>query len=185
MKKLTTILLVFTVSLIHGQKVTSDYEKTTDFEKYKTYHFIGWQEDSGEIMNEFDKERLRKAIEAEMESKGLKRVDSGGDLIVSLFIVIDEKKSISAYSNYYGNMGYGYRRGGMGWGNGYSTTTFSENDYLKGTLVFDMFDAQSESLIWQGISTGTIKSNPQKREKSIPKAIKKLMKKYPVKSVKP
>lgn len=185
MKKITTILLILTVSLIHAQKVSGDYEKTTDFEKYKTYHFIGWQEDSGKLMNELDKERLRMAIETEMEAKGLKRVESGGDMIVSLFIVIDKKTSTTAYSNYYGNMGYGYRRGGMGWGNGYSTTTYSESDYLKGTLVFDMFDAQSESLIWQGVATGTIKSNPQKREKSIPKAIKKLMKKYPIESIKP
>jgi len=184
MKKIVTILMVLSVGLIQAQKVSGDYDKSIDFTTYKTYSFIGWQDDSDKIMNDFDKERLREAIEAEMEAKGLKRLDSGGDMLVSLFIVIDKKTSLTAYSNYYGNMGYGYRRGGMGWGNGYSTTSYSENEYLKGTLVFDMFDSQSEELIWQGVATGTINSKPQKREKSIPKAIHKLMKKYPIESEK-
>lgn len=178
--------MVLSVSLIQAQKVSGDYDKSTDFTTYKTYSFIGWQDGSDKIMNDFDKERLREAIEAEMEVKGLKRVESGGDMVVSLFIVIDKKTSLTAYSNYYGGMGYGYgyRRGGMGWGNGSSTTTYSENEYLKGTLVFDMFDSQTEELIWQGVATGTVHSKPQKREKSIPKAIKKLMKKYPIESKK-
>ena len=46
-------------------KVTSDQDKEVDFSKYKTYSFLGWQDGSDKIINEFDKERLRKAFQAE------------------------------------------------------------------------------------------------------------------------
>ena len=49
--------------------------------------------------------------------------------------------------------------------------------------MFELIDIQSKDLIWQGVATGTIKSDPQKREKSIPKTVSKLMKKFPVEKV--
>ena len=69
--------------------------------------------------------------------------------------------------------------GGAGFGS--STTTYSENDYTVGTLVMDIYDAETKSLIWQGVSQATIQENAEKRDKTIPKKVKKLMAKYPVK----
>jgi hypothetical protein len=63
------------------------------------------------------------------------------------------------------------------------TTSYSESDYLHGTLVLDLIDILSKDMIWQGVATGTIKSNPEKREKSIPKTVSKMMKKCPVEKV--
>ncbi|MCK5279364.1 MAG: DUF4136 domain-containing protein, partial [Cyclobacteriaceae bacterium] len=57
-------------------------------------------------------------------------VEENGDIAVTLFVVIDQKSSITGYSNYYGGAGYGYRRGAWGWGGGHSTTTYTESDYL-------------------------------------------------------
>jgi hypothetical protein len=94
--------------------------------------------------------------------------------------VVDQKTSTTAYTNYYGGAGYGYRRGGWGWGSGHTTTTYSESDYLQGTLIMDVFDNESKELIWQGVATGTVKEKPEKREKSIPKTVGKLMKKFPI-----
>ena len=68
---------------------------------------------------------------------------------------------------------------GGGWG-GSSTTSYSENDYLKGTLVMDAFDEESGEQIWQGVAKATVQEKPEKREKSIPKTIAALMKKFPV-----
>lgn len=47
-----------------------------------------------------------------------------------------------------------------------------------------MLDEESKDLIWQGVVTGTISDNPQKREKRIPKSVSKLMKKFPVDKMK-
>ncbi len=185
MRTIITLLLVMTIGIVNAQKVTGDFEESTDFSKYKTYEFIGWQDDSDQVMNDFDKKRLRESIQSEMAARQFEYVESGGDMAVSLFVVVDQKTSTTAYTNYYGGAGYGRgRRGHGGWGNGSATTSYSENDYLEGTLVLDMLDEESKDLIWQGVATGTINKNPQKREKKIPKAVTKLMKKFPVDIVK-
>lgn len=160
-------------------KVTSDSEKDTDFSPYKTYSFLGWQNESDKVMNEFDKKRMRDAFTGEFQKRNLKFVEEGGDMSVSLFIVISKETSVTAYTNHYGG-GYGrYNRYGGGWG-GSSSTSYSENDYLKGTMVMDVFDEKSGDQIWQGVAKGTIQEKPEKREKSIPKTVGALMNKFPI-----
>jgi hypothetical protein len=87
----------------------------------------------------------------------------------------------------YGGYGMGaYGGPGWGWGMGMGTssTTYQENDYEVGTLVVDGYDATSKKLIWQGTLVKTLNSNAGKNDKSIPKSITKLMKKYPIKPIK-
>ena len=45
-----------------GLKVTSDYDKTVDFSKYKTYEYYGWSDNSDEFLTEFDRERIESAF---------------------------------------------------------------------------------------------------------------------------
>ena len=188
MKKTIVFIAIIILALsanLMAQKVTGDYDKTTDFSQYKTYSFVGWQEDSEKVLNDFDKKRLREAIQEEMAARQFEFVESGADMGVSLFIVVDEKTSTSSYTHYYGGAGYGRgRRGTGGWGHGYASTSYSESDYLQGTLVLDFLDESSKDLVWQGVATGTVNEKPDKREKSIPKSVKKLMKKFPVGKVK-
>ena len=80
-------------------------------------------------------------------------------------------------------MGYG-PRWGYGMGGGMATTSVSEYDYQVGTLVIDFYSTETKKLIWQGINTETVNDKPEKRDKTIPKTVKKLMKKYPVKPIK-
>ncbi len=169
-------------------QVSVDYDRTVDFSKYKTFSFAGWQNDSDKLLNDLDKKRLRDAFREEFASRGLEIVTENADAVVTMFLVIDQKTSTTAYTDYHGGMGYPIRRGwgmgvgGMGYGS--ATTTYSENDYLVGTLVVDVYDATAKKLIWQGTSQNTIKEKPSKREKSIPKNVRKLMKKYPVEPAK-
>ncbi len=161
-------------------KVVVDMDKTADFSKYETYSFLGWQNDSDKILNDFDRKRIRDAFISEFERRDLKPVKENGDMEVSLFIVVDQKTSVSAYTDYYGGRYGGYNRYRGGWGYGYANTTYSENDYLEGTLVMDVFDGKTKNQVWQGISTGTVVENPEKREKTIPAHIAALMRKFPV-----
>lgn len=177
-----TFIFLFGILLFNcsSVKVTSDSEKNADFSQYKTYSFLGWQNDSDKVMNDFDKKRMRDAFRDDFQKRNLKFVEKGGDMSVSLFIVVSKETSVTAYTNHYGGGGYGrYRRYGGGWG-GSSTTSYSENDYLKGTIVMDVFDEQSGDQIWQGVAAGTVQEKPEKREKSIPKTVAALMKKFPV-----
>lgn len=165
-------------------QVTVDYDRTADFSKYKTFSFAGWQADSDKILNDLDKRRLQDAFRAEFASRDMEIVTANADAVVTMFLVIDQKTSTTAYTDFQGNMGYPIRRGwgmgvgGMGYGS--ATTTYNENDYQLGTLVVDIYDASTQNLIWQGTSQNTVQENASKREKKIPKNVKKLMKKYPV-----
>jgi hypothetical protein len=161
-------------------KVVSDMDKTTDFSIYETYSFLGWQNDSDKLLNDFDKKRIRDAFMSEFERRGLKPVENNGDMEVSLFIVVDQKTSVTGYTDHYGGSYGGYNRYRGGWGYGSSTTTYQETDYLEGTLVMDVFDGESKNQIWQGIATKTVTENPARREKTIPASIQSLMRKFPV-----
>jgi uncharacterized protein DUF4136 len=161
-------------------KVVVDMDKTADFSGYETYSFLGWQNDSDEILNEFDKKRIRDAFISEFERRGLKPVADKGDMEISLFIVVDKKTSVTAYTDYYGGRYGMYSRYRGGWGYGYGSTSYYENDYLKGTLVMDVFDGKSKDQVWQGIATKTVNEKPAKRKKTVPANIRALMRKFPI-----
>jgi len=170
-------------------KVYSDVDATVDFSEFKTLEYYGWAEESDQLLTQLDKERIEKAFGAEFKRRGIDVVESGGDMIVTLFIVVEQKKGATAtttsmgggYGGYYGGY-YGYGPG-WGWGGGHSTTSIQEYDYAVGTLVIDVFDAENEKLIWEGIGTKTVDENPQTRDKNIPRAVKAIMSKFPVKPV--
>ncbi len=175
--------IFFIATSCSSVKVTTDIDKTADFTKYQTVSFLGWQEDIAKVISPFDQERIRNGLKTEMGIRNLKLVDENGDMVISTFIVSEQKTSVTAYTNYYGGgagRGYGRGRRGGGWGMGGSTTTYSESDYVQGTMVIDVFDKESTALIWQGVGVGTVKSKPEKREKSLPKAVSTIMKDFPI-----
>jgi hypothetical protein len=176
-----TFIVIFVVAVSCSTvKVVTDQDKNTDFSAYKTYNFLGWQDNSDQILNDFDKQRIHDAFKKEFDARGIKLVKENGDMAVSLFLVIDQKTSTTAYTNYYSGGYGGYHRFRGGWGYGYATTTYSENDYLEGTLVMDVFDGKSKNQVWQGVAKSTVDDNPNTRDKSIPKKVAALMKKFPV-----
>lgn len=163
----------------HGQ-VKSERDKTTDFSKIKTYSFAGWLKGSETQTTEFDKKRIYAAFKEEFDARGLTFVEQGGDVTVTLFVVIQAKTSTTAYTEYIG--GYGYTNT-WGWGYG-GMTTYDTKDYKKGTLVIDMYDS-SKKKIWQSVISSTLKEvEIDKKEKKTKKVIKKLMRKYPVRPIK-
>ena len=198
MKYLASILFLSLIFLgaCSSIKVTSDYDKEADFTKYKTYEYYGWAEESDKILNRFQKERIESAFGDEFAKRGLKFVEGGGDMVVSLYVVVDKKTSTTAYTNHYGTGGYGYGGGGwyggygMGYGGGYggmggtSTTTYSENDYLEGTLVVDVFDKAEKKMIWQSVGQKTLEENPKKAESNTPKVAAAIMKPFPIQPIK-
>lgn len=188
-KILTSLLgvaiLLSMLTSCSSTKITADYDKSIDFTQYKTFEYYGWAKESDKLLNDLDKKRIEDSFANEFYSRGLTFVKEGGDLVVTLFIVVEQKTQTTAntttmggYGGYYGGY-YGYGPG-YGWGPSYSTTTVSTYDYAVGTLVCDVYDKAKQQLIWEGIASKTIDENPQTRDKNIPKVIAWLMKKYPV-----
>jgi len=190
MKKIVFITLgvagLILLSSCSSLKVYSDVDSTVDFTKYKSLEYYGWAEESDKFLTQLDKDRIENAFGAEFKKRGYEIVESGGDIIVTLFIVVEQKTATTAtttsmgggYGGFYGGY-YGYGPG-YGWGGGHSTTSIQEYDYEVGTLVCDVFDKKDEKLIWEGIGTGEINENPKNRDKNIPKTVQAIMSKFPV-----
>ena len=187
MKKNVFVILMAALVLsgCSSIKVFSDVDPSVDFTQYKTFEYYGWLEDSGKLLNDLDKTRIENAFGAEFKARGLEFVEDGGDLVVGLFVVTQQKTQTTAHTTSTGG-GYGgyYGHGpGWGWGGGHSTTTYSDYDYVEGTLVCDIYDKTTEKLVWEGIGTKTVDQDPKSRDETIPASVKKIMAEYPVEPI--
>jgi hypothetical protein len=97
-------------------------------------------------------------------------------------VAFDKQKDISTFSSGYGG---GYGPYGWGWGGGMGgTSTTSVRDILIGTLVIDVADAAKGQIAWRGMGVKEVdtQAKPEKRDKSINNAVKKIFKNYPPKT---
>lgn len=170
------ILLLFLYSC-SSITVTADYDKEVDFTSYKTFSLLKWRADNSRLINDFDKKRLEDAVINEMTARGYDYIKIGGDLAVSVFLILENKTDYTAYTDYYGGYGYYY---GTPWGWGPSRTTVSQYNYTLGTLIFNVFDAKQKRLIWQGTAIGEVDDNPLNRDNNIPKAVGEVFYRYPI-----
>ena len=174
----TMFVLVVAPALLLAQKVSYDYNKAADFAAFKTYA----HKDGTKVGQELIDARIVAAIETELAAKGLTKVDSNPDLFVVYHMAFDQEKDISTFSSGYGG---GYGPYGWGWGGGWGggTTSTQVRNILVGTLVIDLADAKAGQLAWRGIGVKEIdtQAKPEKRDKSIGNAVKKIFKNYPPK----
>ncbi len=187
MKKIALYLIAIVLfASCSSNSVVTDVDKSVDFTQFKTLTYHGWADHSDKLLTDLDKRRIENAFQDEFAKRGVTVVPEGGDILVTLFIVTQEKTETTAnttnmggmYGGYGGYYGYGP---GWGYGTGMSTTTYSQHDYLVGTLAVSVYNPKTEKLIWEGIAKGTIKENPKGREERVNAAAKKIMYSYPVK----
>jgi hypothetical protein len=156
-------LVFLMASVARADKVTSDYDHTANFSKYKTFMWINEPQTDEPFM----KERIMAAVTAQLGVKGLQSVKSGADLAIGANFATEEKHTWETY----------YSGSGWGWGDGWATTTVKT--YEVGTLTVDLFDTQSKKLVWQGVAIDTLSRHPEKRTKDTDKEIEKMFKEFP------
>ncbi len=182
MKKIVTFMVVAVLlTACSSIQVYSDFDKTTDFSQYKSVKYYGWADNSDKILNRFDKERIEGAFATEFSKRGISIQDDDADMIVSLYVVTEQKTEKSATTTHMGGYGgyYGYGPG-YGWDLGHSHTSFNEYDYTVGTLIVSVFDAKEEKLIWESVGKGTVDEDPKNAEEKVDKAIAQIMKDFPI-----
>jgi hypothetical protein len=170
------VAVALTPALLHAQKVSYDYAKTADFTAFKTYAF----KDGTKVGQPLIDDRIVAALEQELAAKGFTKADANPDVFVVYHTTFDKQKDISTFSSGYGG---GYGPYGWGWGGGWAggTTTTQVRDILMGTLVIDIADAKKGQLAWRGMGVKEVdmQNKPEKRDKSINEAVKKIFKNYP------
>ncbi len=177
---LTGVFLLVGCSSI---QVASNRDQSVDFNRFKTYEYYGWSNDSGKSLTPFEQKLIEDEFGEEFRRRGLTYVKEGGDLVVALNIAAEDRTQtvIDTFDMGYGGFGYGpgWRWGSNVWG-GDSMSTYHTYDYKVGTLVVDVYDAADKKLIWEGVGTKIVDDNPQTREKGIPEAVAAIMEQYPV-----
>ena len=179
LKRLVIALaVVLTPAMLFAQKVSYDYEKSANFAGFKTYA----HKDGTKVGQPLIDDRIVAAIDAELATKGFTKAEANPDVFVVYHTSFKEQKDISTFSSGYGG---GYGPYGWGWGGGWAggTTTTQVRDILMGTLVIDVADAKKSQLVWRGIGVKEVdmQNKPEKRDKSITKAVQKIFKNYPPK----
>lgn len=167
--KLLPLVLLFLVASCSSVKVTSDYDTTTDFTKYKTFAFYKKGIDKVDI-SDLDKRRILKAVESEMLALGFSKSENP-DLLVNIFT--KSRQKVDIYNN---NMYYGWHPWYYG-----PNVGMHISKYTEGTLFIDLIDANKKELAWQGIGSGALNTsgNVIKKEERIKDFVAQIMAKYP------
>ena len=74
--------------------------------------------------------------------------------------------------------------GRLGWRNGWGEATTTVTTHPVGSLVVDIFDNQTKSLMFRGISASNLHQNAAKNTKELDKDIDKMFKDFPPKGSK-
>jgi hypothetical protein len=150
--------------------VNTDYDKSADFGKYRTYSWIGVK-----AGNDIWVGRIQDAVNQSLTAKGWTMTPSGGDAGVSAFGATKEIQTLNTFYDGLGG-GWGWRRG---WGGGIGQATTTVDETPVGTLVVDIFDGSTKKLIWRGKSSETLSSNADKNDKKMEKDVAEMFKKFP------
>jgi hypothetical protein len=161
-------------AVLLAQKTSFDFDKGTDFTKFKTYA----QKPGTAVGDQFVDKRIADAIDAEMTAKGMTKNDAKPDVTVIYHVAFDKKQDISTYST-----GMAYGPYGYGWGGGWGGTEVRVQEILQGTLIIDIADANHKTLVFRGMGVKEVdvQAKAEKRDKNISEAVKKILKNYPPK----
>lgn len=171
LKFIPLLLLFVVVSSCSSVRVATDYDRKADFNSYNSFAFYKPGIDKAEI-NDLDKKRILRAIDAELSAKGLNKQESP-DLLISIFT--KERERVDVYNNNFG-YGWGWRPWYYG---GYYGNTVSRS--TEGSLFIDFIDANTNELVWQGIGSARLitSGDIEDKEERIREIVKEILAEYP------
>jgi hypothetical protein len=157
-------LLSATVSF--AQQVKTDYDRSADFTQYKTYSWEKVQTQDPLWVN-----RIKEAVNSDLTAKGWMPVESGGNVAIVAMEMTQNHQTLNTYYDGFG--------GGWNWGGGFGDATTTTENYKVGTLVVDLFDANTKKLIWRGSSSDTLSDKSGKNIKTLDKGVQKMFDHFP------
>src|SRR5271165_5617731 len=147
-----------------AQQVSVNYNHGVSFSQFHTY---AWgSQNQNQIQNSILAQVAQQDINNAMQAKGLQMVqeNQNPDLILTANGGLRQQTSYSAW----GMRGIG---GGMG--------GITPEQNVEGTMIVDLYDAKSKSLVWRGIAQNTLNNNGNKNQQMVEKAVQKMFKQWP------
>ncbi len=158
------MLLAATASF--AQQVKTDYDRTADFNQYKTY---SWQK--VQSPDQLWVDRIKEAVNSALAAKGWTQVPSGGNVAIVAIEMTQNQQTLDTFYNGFG--------GGWRWGGGFGNSTTTVENYKVGTLVVDLFDANTKKIVWRGSSSDTLSDKSDKNIKNLDKGVQKMFNHFP------
>lgn len=167
--------LIFS-SVVQAQKTSAAFDETVDFSNYKTFAF-----DKEGARNPYVNALIVQAIERELTSRGLTKVDADPDLkVVYLAATVPNLQVQNVPFYHVVNPAYSGMVG---------SATMNMWDVTTGTLVIDLLDRKTDRTVFRGTITDVLqrapsadlKADAKTVAKPINKGVAKIFKKYPVK----
>jgi len=184
--RFSTPVLAAAIALVapaFAQKVSVEYGHQEDFSKVVTYR---WGKNKGQLSDTLEDDHIKNKIDRALQSKGLRRVDSGhADLVVTYQATMMTQQEVDTYQDD-PDIGLGYGWGwGMGWGWGWGDDAgYSSSQVVnirKVDLLVDMANPASKKIVFRGYSSGAFHADPAKEDKLLSKALDKMFKNFPPK----
>jgi Domain of unknown function (DUF4136) len=161
---LFAMLVCITSVVAVGQTVSVNFNQSQSFSQYHTY---AWgSNNTNQIQNSILAQVAQQDIDAALQAKGLQKVqeDQKPDLLVTANGGMKQQTSYTAM-------------GMRGWGGGMGSITPQQN--VIGTMIVDLYDSKTQSLVWRGIAQDTLSNNGGKNQKMVGSAVQKMFKQWP------
>jgi hypothetical protein len=174
MRIITTLVIGVALlgTITFAQSTNYDFDKTANFAGFRTYAWI----QGAAVPDRFSNERIITSISSQLALKRLTQVERNDnpDLLVAYHAAFDRNLEITGFSTGWG----GYRFPAAG---GYRSGMMRTNEIVTGTLIVDLVDARTKTIVWRGTAEKDINPNatPDQRDKNINRATDKLFKNYP------
>ncbi len=161
---LCALAITMVSTIAAAQQVTVNYNHSQSFAGYHTFAWGG--NNANQIQNSILAQVAQQDIAAALQAKGFTLVQESQnpDVIVTGNGGMKQQTSYSAW----GMRGIG---GGMG--------GITPEQNVIGTMIVDLYDAKTQSLIWRGIAQGTLNNNGNKNQQLVQKAVQKMFKQWP------
>ncbi len=138
-------------------RLYSDMDDSATFDQYTSYSFVDFSEGNKKTITGMELERIRVAFAKEIETRGLKFVEEGGE--VSIKITVYHRQAAQ---------GYGYS---------------GVYNYMERAIAVDIYDNQSMKHIWHCAAVGELEYDPDQRAAGLPELVAKIFERYPIQAV--
>ncbi|MGD8726659.1 MAG: DUF4136 domain-containing protein [Gemmatimonadales bacterium] len=175
MKALKTIAVAavgLSLAACSGMSINTDFNPGAPFDSYETFSWLpAPQTGDPRVDNAIIYNRVKTAVDAELEAKGYREVDSASeaDFLVGYHIALDGRMDVQTVNSY-----YGYAWGPWYYG-GYRDTYVRYYD--QGTMLIDIVDRRQDELVWRGTAQAEVRENADGRQ--IQEAANKLLARFP------
>ncbi len=189
-----SLLVVLSISACATTlKSSVDVADHAEFGELRTYAWITDQHmfvsnaASPEVINPLNEQRIRSAVERQLQTKGYRKVSiDQADFVVAFTLGARERVRVQQYYNDFGYHYYGYHHGFSRfnrfsrYGRGFNAfgPSVSVRTFTEGTLVVDIFENTENQAIWHGSASKRLSRDNGTRQ-LIDEAVTALLAEFP------